>query len=183
MTLQLGHLWEAQTKHSLTGLKWVSIQPLFFPPSTVSGGLQSECFSRTARQTSPVTFTVLPSSGCCSLAPSQPVSSKHDSDVVSETPQHIAEKRRLPPEPLPQGCKWLGLLQLRTLLGLPWWPRWRLRLDPWVGKIPWKRAWQPTLVFLPGEFHGQRSLAGYSPQNSKELDTFNIILLDFLFSI
>ena len=36
-------------------------------------------------------------------------------------------------------------------------------LDPWVWKIPWKRAWQPTLVLLPGESHGQRSLAGYSP--------------------
>ena len=33
--------------------------------------------------------------------------------------------------------------------------------NPWVGKIPWKREWQCTLVFLPGEFHGQRSLAGY----------------------
>ena len=33
----------------------------------------------------------------------------------------------------------------------------------WVGKIPWRRKWQPTLVFLPGESHGQRSLAGYSP--------------------
>ena len=43
--------------------------------------------------------------------------------------------------------------------------------DPWVGKIPWCRAWQPTPVFLPGEFHGQRSLAGYSPQGHKELDT------------
>ena len=34
---------------------------------------------------------------------------------------------------------------------------------PGSGKIPWRRAWQPTPVFLPGEFHGQRSLAGYSP--------------------
>ena len=34
--------------------------------------------------------------------------------------------------------------------------------NPWVGKIPWKREWPPTPVFLPGEFHGQRSLAGYS---------------------
>ena len=33
---------------------------------------------------------------------------------------------------------------------------------PWVGKIPWRREWQPTPVFLPGEFQGQRSLAGYS---------------------
>ena len=35
--------------------------------------------------------------------------------------------------------------------------------DLWVGKIPWRRAWQPTPVFLPGEPHGQRSLVGYSP--------------------
>ena len=45
------------------------------------------------------------------------------------------------------------------------------RFDPWVGKIPWRRAWQPTPVFLPEEFHGQRSLAGYSPWGHKELDT------------
>ena len=36
----------------------------------------------------------------------------------------------------------------------------RCRFDPWVGKIPWRRAWQPTPVFLPGESHGQRSLGG-----------------------
>ena len=35
--------------------------------------------------------------------------------------------------------------------------------DPWVGKTPWRRKWQPTQVFLPGESHGQRSLVGYSP--------------------
>ena len=40
--------------------------------------------------------------------------------------------------------------------------------DPWVGKIPWRRAWQPIPVFLPGESHGQRSLAGYSLQGCKE---------------
>ena len=34
--------------------------------------------------------------------------------------------------------------------------------DPWVGKIPWRREWQPTAVFLPGKSHGQRSLAGCS---------------------
>ena len=39
----------------------------------------------------------------------------------------------------------------------------RCRFSPWVGKIPWRRAWQPTPVFLPGESHGQRSLAGCSP--------------------
>ena len=46
----------------------------------------------------------------------------------------------------------------------------RRGFDPWVGKIPYKRAWQPTLVFLPGESHGQRSLAGCSPKGPKELD-------------
>ena len=35
--------------------------------------------------------------------------------------------------------------------------------DPWVGKIRWRRKWQSTPVLLPGKFHGQRSLVGYSP--------------------
>jgi len=39
----------------------------------------------------------------------------------------------------------------------------RLGFNPWVGKIPWRREWLPTPVFLPGEFHGQRSLPSYSP--------------------
>ena len=43
--------------------------------------------------------------------------------------------------------------------------------DFWVGKIPWRRAWPPTPVFLPGDFHGHRSLAGHSPYCHKELDT------------
>ena len=34
--------------------------------------------------------------------------------------------------------------------------------DPWVGKVPWRRSWPPTPVFLPGESHGQRGLAGYT---------------------
>ena len=42
--------------------------------------------------------------------------------------------------------------------------------DPLVGKIPWRRAWKPTPVFLLGESHRQRNLAGYSPQGWKELD-------------
>ena len=56
--------------------------------------------------------------------------------------------------------------------------------NPWVGKIPWKRGWQLTPVFLPGEFHGWRSLAGYSPwgqcflpdPSSFMTNTYNIIL-------
>ena len=39
----------------------------------------------------------------------------------------------------------------------------RCGFEPWVGKIPWRRAWQHTPLFLPGESHEQRSLAGYSP--------------------
>ena len=62
---------------------------------------------------------------------------------------------------------------------LPRWLRWwriclqcrRPRFDPWVGKIPWRSKWEPTPVFLLGEFHGQRSLAGYSPWARKESDT------------
>ena len=41
-------------------------------------------------------------------------------------------------------------------------------------KIPWRRAWQPTLVFLPGKFRGQRNLAGYSPQGGRESDTTKV---------
>ena len=46
----------------------------------------------------------------------------------------------------------------------------RWGFDPWVGKVPWRRAWQPTPVFLPGESHGQRSLVGYSPRGLTESD-------------
>ena len=38
----------------------------------------------------------------------------------------------------------------------------KYRFDPWVRKIPWRRAWQPTPVFLPGESYGQKSMAGCS---------------------
>ena len=46
----------------------------------------------------------------------------------------------------------------------------RLGFNPWVGKIPWSRKWQSTPAFLPVEFHGQRSLAGYRLWGCKELD-------------
>ena len=62
-----------------------------------------------------------------------------------------------------------------------WLPRWysgkesacqykRCRFNPWVGKIPWRRKWQPTPILLPGKFHGQRSLVGYSLWGRKEWD-------------
>ena len=47
----------------------------------------------------------------------------------------------------------------------------RRGFSPWVRKIPWRRKWQPTPVFLPGESHEQRSLAGYSPWGGTESDT------------
>ena len=49
--------------------------------------------------------------------------------------------------------------------------------DPWVRKIPWRRKWQPTPVFLPGESYGQRSLGGYRPWNCKESDTTECLTL------
>ena len=44
-------------------------------------------------------------------------------------------------------------------------------VQSWVRKVPWRRKWHPTPVFLPGKVHGQRSLVGYSPCGRKELDT------------
>ena len=65
-----------------------------------------------------------------------------------------------------------------SYLGLPWWFSGkescqcrRRGFEPWVGKIPWRSKWQPTPVFSPGKFHGQRSLVGYSPRGHKESDT------------
>ena len=49
-----------------------------------------------------------------------------------------------------------------------------LGFDPWVGKIPWRRKWQPTPIFLSGESHGSKSLAGYSPWGHKELDMIEV---------
>ena len=46
--------------------------------------------------------------------------------------------------------------------------RWGFR--HWIGKIPWRRSWQPTPVLLPGKLNGQRRLAGYSPWSQKESD-------------
>ena len=43
-------------------------------------------------------------------------------------------------------------------------------VDPWIKKIPWKRKWQPTPVFLTGKSHEQRAQVGYSPWGHKELD-------------
>ena len=78
-------------------------------------------------------------------------------------------------------CFWL------IFFGRPWWLR-RFRIcqqcgrpgfNLWVGKIPWRKEWLPTPVFLPGEFHGQKGLAGYSPWGHKESDTTEWLSLHF----
>ena len=50
---------------------------------------------------------------------------------------------------------------------------WETRFSFWVGKIPWKREWQPTLVFLPGELHRQKNLVSYSQWSQLDL-TFSL---------
>ena len=48
---------------------------------------------------------------------------------------------------------------------------WETQFYNWVGKIPWRRKWQPTSVFMPGKSHGLRNLVGYRPWDRKESDT------------
>ena len=55
----------------------------------------------------------------------------------------------------------------------------RPRFEPWVRKIPWRRKWQSTPVFLPGESHGWRSLVSYSPRGCKESDTIEQLHFHF----
>ena len=79
--------------------------------------------------------------------------------------------------PLHHSCP-LFVISILIKQGLPWWLsgkesscqcRW-CRFDPWFGKIPWQRKWQPTPVFFPGKSNRQKVL-GYSPWGCKELDT------------
>ena len=53
----------------------------------------------------------------------------------------------------------------------------------WVQKIPWRPEWLLTAIFLPGEFHGQRNLAGYSPWSHEELGTTQRLTLSLLFTL
>ena len=64
--------------------------------------------------------------------------------------------------------KWVSQVTQRQRLCLQCRRHRRHKFDPWVGKIPWSRTWQLTPVFLPGKFHGERSLADYSPWGHKE---------------
>ena len=58
---------------------------------------------------------------------------------------------------------------------------WRCGFHPWVRKISWRRKWQPTSVFLPGKFRGQRGLAGYIPWGLKETDRTEHAHTHFIF--
>ena len=78
--------------------------------------------------------------------------------------------------PIPYRKKKLSI-DLQSLMGFPWWLSdnestcqcRRHSFDPWVGKIPWRRKWQPLPVFLPGKSLGQRSLVGYSLRSCKRV--------------
>ena len=59
----------------------------------------------------------------------------------------------------------------------------RPEFDSWVRMISWRREWLPTPVFLPGEFHEQRSLAGYSPWSCKESDITEQLILSLLYTM
>ena len=61
------------------------------------------------------------------------------------------------------GVASLEAQRLKHLLAM-----WETGFNPWVGKIPWRRKWQPTPVFLLGESNGRRSLVSYSPRGRKE---------------
>ena len=77
------------------------------------------------------------------------------------------------------------LYKLYIFWGLLWWLRWyiiclqrgRPGFDPWVGKSSSRKEWQPTPVFLPGEFHGQRSLVSYSPHIYIHIYTYTYIYI------
>ena len=92
--------------------------------------------------------------------------------LISPLPDHRHRAVTLP-------RLWCFNRPLFPLRGLPTWRSgkesicqcWRREFHPWLGKIPWRWKWQSAPVFLPGKFHGQRSLAGYSPRGRKESDT------------
>ena len=100
------------------------------------------------------------------------------SPVFPENPRSELSTHLVPSVSTGATCSLQGYKQV---WGLPRWlsgkespcqcRRWKHVFEPWVRKIPWRRKWQSTPVFLPGESHGQRSLMGYGPWGPKESDT------------
>ena len=80
-----------------------------------------------------------------------------------------------------EGAGWNALCLVFRTSSTPTFSR-IYRFDPWARKIPWRRKWQPTPVFLPGESHGWRSLEGYSPWDCKESDMTERISIQIFFS-
>ena len=86
-------------------------------------------------------------------------------------------------------CVYMCVCVRVHIYGLLWWLTWlrillqcrRPGFDSWVRKMPWRSKKLPTPVFLPGEFHGQRSLAGYSSRGLKESDTTEQLTFIYIF--
>ena len=118
----------------------------------------------------------------CSVPPT-PVSGRSHSDPHSSVAKRHVKKASQSPRgtySLRGVCVCVCLCVCVCVCRLPSWlsgtslqcRRHRIHeFNPWVGKVPWRRARQPTRVFLPGESRGLRSLVGYSPWGCKESDT------------
>ena len=79
----------------------------------------------------------------------------------------------------PDTTEQLSLFQVaQTIKNLP--AMQETQFDPWVWKIPWRRSWQPTPAFVPGESPGERNLAGYSPWGCKKSDVTEQLTLSLL---
>ena len=154
-------VWQEVTLCLVTQLCLTLCDPMFCSPpdSSVHGILQARILegvavasSRGSSQPRDWTrFPVLHSS--LSVPPGKP-----------KKPQHIVNDRETKKNTL-------VLMLQSNLQGC--WKGW-LGFNSWVRKIPWKRKWQPTPVFLLGESHGQRSLVGYGPWGCKKSDTTEV---------
>ena len=106
--------------------------------------------------------------GCCEASHNMPNTAHHTQSTIQPKMPTGAQAEK----------RWAGVLRVTThprsdhLLTAPTptlrLPQWRRGFDPWVRKILWRGAWQPTPVTLPGKAHGQRSPVGYSPWGHKE---------------
>ena len=94
--------------------------------------------------------------GCCSLYCPRPGADSEEGGSSTEGPKTQWKE--------PSG--FLGGPEVKNLPANKTQVLWKPRFDSWLEKIPWRRKWSP--VFLPGEFHGQRSLLGYSPRGHKK---------------
>ena len=116
-------------------------------------------------------------------APNRPQSLRSQkSDMTGHPSMHGRKQELLPWSVKPFRNKYFqreNICVCIYVFGLPWWLngkriclQWRrCRFHPWIRKIPRRKKWQLTPLFLPGKSHGQRNLSGYSPWGCKESDT------------